>query len=516
MISKDKTSAVHRLTIKLRRHFEVLIVRNLNGSSSLGSLEPEAGRDIPRDELLEDLVLSAAPLARSVFSSPPPTKVNGDTRLTPRNGLSDLHMFLQEVGTDPKEARFWLKHFQSSVDPQRPFAVVQVQQEVIHDTKTLHSLCSCLSFLHRHRMQVVIVHGPNVPTKNSKEEYWAYRKQLTNDSLALVDALEYNEASSRPIFHGANVFQVHSAGSDHDTKLALSLSTIQWAMRSGSLVIIPSLGELSDGRLVPVNIAFATRAVAKELKPLKVLLINNHGGLTNEKGQVIANVNIANDLTNLYQASWCTSKVRDKMSEIVSLLRCLPSHSSVVISSATRLLAELFTHRGSGTFFKMAETITKHRNMKDVDGKKLSQLIESGFRRTLDEEYLEKLSTKLDTLYIVEGYSAAAIITRESGFPVPYLDKFVVSSSRSGESLGQMVWDAIREDFPQLFWRSRNTNIINTWYFMQCDGCRRFENWTVFWYGDIPEYLLSLLIEHTLSLPSSFNGIKNIEQEVRA
>lgn len=61
-------------------------------------------------------------------------------------------------------------------------------------------------------------------------------------------------------------------------------------------------------------------------------------------------------------------------------------------------------------------------------------------------------------------YNAAAILTVE---PVlggtPYLDKFVVSSSRQGQGSGQMLWECLRRDLQTLFWRSRVTNPINPW-----------------------------------------------------
>lgn len=69
-------------------------------------------------------------------------------------------------------------------------------------------------------------------------------------------------------------------------QLMVSMEAMQWALRSRSVIIVQSLGELDDGRLVPIDVMHATGAIAKELKPLKVLLINNYGGLTNEKGQV--------------------------------------------------------------------------------------------------------------------------------------------------------------------------------------------------------------------------------------
>lgn len=64
----------------------------------------------------------------------------------------------------------------------------------------------------------------------------------------------------------------------------------------------------------------------------------------------------------------------------------------------------------------------------------------------------------------VSRYSAAAIITME---PVndgtPYLDKFVISSSKQGQGTSHILWECIRQDLGKLFWRSRATNKINPW-----------------------------------------------------
>lgn len=75
------------------------------------------------------------------------------------------------------------------------------------------------------------------------------------------------------------------------------------------------------------------------------------------------------------------------------------------------------------------------------------------------------MDLRLRVLYLcLSSYSAAAIITME---PVnrgtPYLDKFVVSSSKQGQGTSQILWECIRQDLGKLFWRSRATNKINPW-----------------------------------------------------
>ena len=52
-----------------------------------------------------------------------------------------------------------------------------------------------------------------------------------------------------------------------------------------------------------------------------------------------------------------------------------------------------------------------------------------------------------------------------------------------GEGLGRAVWQVMREENPQLFWRSRHGNPVNHFYYAESDGCYKQARWKVFWYG---------------------------------
>ncbi|ELU11775.1 hypothetical protein CAPTEDRAFT_188972, partial [Capitella teleta] len=45
----------------------------------------------------------------------------------------DLKRFLEEVGTNAKEARFWLRHFQKAAEPCHPFAIIQLEPDILQD-----------------------------------------------------------------------------------------------------------------------------------------------------------------------------------------------------------------------------------------------------------------------------------------------------------------------------------------------------------------------------------------------
>lgn len=47
---------------------------------------------------------------------------------------------LHKIGTDPKEARYWLRQFQThESSPDQPFAVVQVDSEIMRDEAMVSS-----------------------------------------------------------------------------------------------------------------------------------------------------------------------------------------------------------------------------------------------------------------------------------------------------------------------------------------------------------------------------------------
>lgn len=223
--------------------------------------------------------------------------------------------------------------------------------------------------------------------------------------------------------------------------------------------------------------------------------------------QVLGTVSLPTDLPSLSVAEWLSGAERRKVSAIARLLNQLPTESSAVITSAGTLLTELFSHRGSGTLFKNGDPIHRYSSLDEIDADRLLALINKSFDKTLRQDYIDSLKGRLYSIYLSEGYSAAAIITME---PVnggtPYLDKFVVSSSKQGQGTSHILWECIRQDLGKLFWRSRATNRINPWYFKHCDGSFANGAWIVFWFGltDIRDSYA--LVEHAKNLPNSFHN----------
>jgi len=204
----------------------------------------------------------------------------------------------------------------------------------------------------------------------------------------------------------------------------------------------------------------------------------------------------------LMAAGWVHSGMRLKVMEIKQLLDELPLSSSVSITSSRNLARELFTHRGAGTLIRRGERVLEADSFEDVDRERLQDLLEVCFEKTLHADYFDKKPA--DRIYYTESYRATAVVTAEG--PDPYLDKFAVTPKAQGEGLGASVWKRMRADYPKLYWRSRTSNPINSWYFDQSTGAYKDAEWTVFWYGLDDYEEIRECVELALAMPATLEA----------
>ncbi|XP_059927259.1 N-acetylglutamate synthase, mitochondrial [Gadus macrocephalus] len=413
----------------------------------------------------------------------------------------DVKAFLKEIGGDPREARYWLTQFQRASAAHAPaFAVLELDHSVFESRDLVHKLAFGLSFLQRMDMKPVVVMGlaGGAPAEQ--------RRQLVEDCKLLTEVLQQHSATVLPFFSAEAMLSLqeppHSAA---PPVVAVDASLLQWSLDCGAVPLVCPVGRDQGGSSVPLDAGEVTAAICRTLQPHKVMFLTREGGLRNHQGQVLGSVSVPADLPGLLGAPWLQPEEQRRVETIARLLNQLPRDSTAVITSACTLLTELFSHRGSGTLFKNADPIHRYSSLQQVDTTRLLALINSSFERTLSESYLEKLESRLHSIYLSEGYSAVAVVTKEQvASATPYLDKFVVSSSLQGQGTGHLLWDYIRQDLGRLFWRSRACNRINPWYFKHCDGSFVSGEWTVFWVGltDIRDSYE--LVEYARTLPDSF------------
>lgn len=424
----------------------------------------------------------------------------------------DVKAFLSEVGGDPREARYWLTQFQRATAAQSPaFAVLEVDSSVFDSRDMVHSLAFGLSFLQRMDMKPVVVMG-----WSEREETWPIQpvsgsrchRGLVERIQQLTDALQQHSATVLPFFSAESflLWQEAARGSSAPSSIAVDTHLLQWSLDCGTIPLVCPVGRNGHGCSILLDPTEVTAAVSRGLQPHKVMFLNIAGGLCSQERKVLGTVSLPGDLPCLSVAPWLSAAERRRVNTIARLLNQLPTESTAVITSADTLLTELFSHRGSGTLFKNGDPIHRYSSLDEIDVDRLLALINKSFDKTLKQDYVDSLKGRLHSIYLSEGYSAAAVITME---PVNagtlYLDKFVVSSSKQGQGTSHILWECIRQDLGKLFWRSRATNKINPWYFKQCDGSFVNGLWTVFWFGltDIRDSYA--LVEYAKNLPDSFH-----------
>jgi acetylglutamate kinase len=394
-----------------------------------------------------------------------------------------------------KEIQQYLKRF-SQIDAKR-FAVVKVGGAVLRDE--LADLTSSLTFLQQVGLTPIVLHGagPQLDEElsaagiekqtvnglrvTSPQALAIVRKVFQQQNLKLVEALQTMDTRATSVPSG--VFT--SSYLDRDTYglvgkvQSINLAPIEASLRAGSIPVIASLGETEEGQILNINADFAANELVRVLQPYKIVFLTGTGGLLDGDGQLIDSINLSTEYEHLMAQPWLNGGMRLKLEQIADLLANLPLTSSVSITRPSELAKELFTHKGSGTLVRRGEKVLTFNSWDGIDLARMRALIESSFGRTLVADYFER--TQPRHVYVSENYRAAMILTEEDG--LAYLDKFAVLDDAQGEGLGRAVWLVMREQNPQLFWRSRAGNPVNPFYDAECDGSLKQPRWKVYWYG---------------------------------
>jgi len=406
-----------------------------------------------------------------------------------------VHELLAQLGSS-REAQQYLKEFSGT--NQARFAVVKVGGGILRDH--LDELTSALAFLHRLGLIPVVLHGAGpqldqaladagIETERrdglrvtSDEVMSVARPLMYKENLRLVEALEARGIRARGIQHG--VFLCSYLDQD---KLGLvgavdkvELHSVESAVRSGAVPVLTCLGESPSGQVLNINADIATRELVWKLRPHKVIFLSPTGGLLDRQDRIITAVSLTNDYEALMQQPWVHSGMRLKLQQINEMLQRLPDDTSVSITSAAHLTRELFTYRGAGTLVRKGESINVFKKPDAATLIAVKKLVEHSFERTLRDNWFESLDEPL-VLLSETGRAAAVMTTGVDG--IPYLDKFVVTSAAQGEGLGAAIWQVVRARYPALYWRSRNTNPVTPWYFLQADSSNRSGQWVVFTIG---------------------------------
>lgn len=412
---------------------------------------------------------------------------------------------------NPQEIDQYMKRFVNA--GQSHFAVIKVGGAVLDND--LENLCSSLAFLEQIGLFPIVVHGAGPQlSKNlqaagietafiegqritSAPVLKVAKKTFIQQNLKLSNHLQAMGVKTASITSGVFIAE---KSTDRDLGFvgdvtSIDLSPIEAAISNGAIPILSSLAESDTGQSLNVNADIATNQLAIAIQPYKIIFLTETGGLLNQDGQIMSNVNLTTDFKDLMQQSWLHSGMKLKVKQIAEILEQLPATASVSITKPLNLAKELFTHKGSGTLLRKGEAIIAHDSVESIDQSRLTNLLETSFNKVLDDNYFDQV--QLHQALVTNCYRAAALVTKPG--EIPFLDKFVVAEGAKGEGLGKTVWLKLRQHHPVLFWRCKPGNQINFFYFKHSDGCYKTPEWNVFWYGISDLTRIQQCVEYALS-----------------
>lgn len=416
---------------------------------------------------------------------------------------STVVQLLNNIGSK-REIEQYLKYFTSV--SQQQFAVIKVGGAII--TQQLPELASCLAFLYHVGLYPIVLHGTGPQINELLEndgiepEYIdgiritnpktmeVVRKCFLEQNLRLVTALETMGVHARPITAG--VFGADYLDKDRYQLVgkvnSVNKSPVEAAIESGYLPILTSLAETPSGQLLNVNADVAAGELARQFEPLKVVYLNEKGGIINgNTGEKISIINLDEEYDDLMKESWVKYGTKLKIKEINDLLQHLPRSSSAAIIDVNDLQKELFTDSGAGTLIRRGYKLINRNSLKEFGNPDLLRAallrdpeIKAG--KLSVASYLKHLESVNFKSYGDEPLEVLAIVTEDTS-SVPKLDKFLSSKTGWLNNVTDNIFNSIKKDFKSLCWIVNEHDSNLSWYFSKSDGSFTKNGEILFWYG---------------------------------
>lgn len=436
----------------------------------------------------------------------------GERRYSTRSTVVQL---LNNIGSK-REVEQYLKYFTSV--SQQQFAVIKVGGAII--TQQLPELASCLAFLYHVGLYPIVLHGTGpqinelLENEGVEPQYIdgiritdpktmsVVRKCFLEQNLRLVTALEKMGVRARPITAG--VFGAEYLDKEKYQLVgrvnSVNKSPVEAAIDAGYLPIMTSLAETPSGQLLNVNADVAAGELARVFEPLKIVYLNEKGGIINgNTGEKVSIINLDEEYESLMQESWVKYGTKLKIKEIHDLLQHLPRSSSVAIIDVNDLQKELFTDSGAGTLIRRGYKLINRNSLKEFGNPDLLRAallrdpsIKSGELSVAS--YLKTLESLDFKSYGDEPLEVLAIVTN-SNIGVPKLDKFLSSKTGWLNNVTENIFNAVKKDYKSLFWVVNENDSNVGWYFSKSDGSFTKNGEILFWYGLNPDQATKLIQE---------------------
>jgi N-acetyl-gamma-glutamyl-phosphate reductase/acetylglutamate kinase len=310
------------------------------------------------------------------------------------------------------------------------------------------------------------------------------------ENLKLVAALEKLGTRARPITSG-----VFTADYLDKEKYGLvgkvtrvDKRPIEAAIRSGALPILTSLAESEGGQILNVNADIAAGELAKELEPLKIVFLNDKGGLFHGvTGELLPVINLDEEYEGLMKQPWVKYGTKLKLREFKNLLDHLPRASSIAVISAEHLQQELFTDSGAGTLIRRGYKLFRHSDAAQVGHDRLRQIIRDRDPDVASGDasitsVLADIERGPCTLYGDDPLEVVAVVQHPPG-EVPVMTKLLASRQGVVNSVVDNVFAAIKQDHRRLFWTVPADDENRAWHFERADGSFTRAGRSLFWYG---------------------------------
>lgn len=375
-------------------------------------------------------------------------------------------------------------------------------------TNELEDLALSLSFLNRLGLYPVVLHGAGPQLNDILEQAGVVpdyedgiritdaktlqiaRRVFLQENLRLTSALEKLGTRARPIptgVFGANYLDKQKYGLVGKIT-SVDKAPIEAAIRAGCLPILTSLAENDEGQLLNVNADVAAGELARVLEPMKIVYLNEKGGLYHGvSGQKISTINLDEEYDALMKESWVKYGTKLKLREIKDLLDTLPRTSSVAIIATDMLQKELFTDEGAGTLIRRGHKLYKKNAAEGIDSTALRQVFEerdpdvrSG--KTSVAEIFNKFKSGPHTIYGDEPHDCVAVVSHPEG-QTAVMTKFFPSRNGVLNKVVDNVFDAIKKDHRKLFWTAKADDENRAWHFEKADGSFTRAGRSLFWYG---------------------------------
>ncbi|EEB05617.1 N-acetyl-gamma-glutamyl-phosphate reductase/acetylglutamate kinase [Schizosaccharomyces japonicus yFS275] len=417
-----------------------------------------------------------------------------------------LVRILSSIGSR-REVEQYLRYF-TSLELQR-FAIIKVGGAIISDE--IDTLSRSLAFLNHVGLYPIVVHGAGpqlnriLTAKGVEPDYIdgiritdaqtlsVARQVFLEENAKLVEALERLGTRARPITGG--VFKADYLDREKYQYVGkifeVNKAPIEQSIRAGTLPILTSMAESPSGQLLNVNADIAAGELARVLKPLKIVYLNEKGGLYHGvTGKKISTIYLDKEYDSLIKEPWVKYGTKLKIKEIKELLYTLPRTSSVAIINTKDLQKELFTESGAGTMISRGFDVSVSDNIDGIPDAALKKLVfedNSMAKPSSLEQFKKDIASSKVKVYSDSEHELLVVVD-VSNPKFAFLRVFGATDRSWLNNVVDSLSATLKSEHKSLIWCLEPSVKNLEWFFGKSEGTLYRNGRYYFWYGiDLPD-----------------------------